>query len=157
MINLKKITTANVDEIVALKADKKLVYHNEGSLADSFAYWTEYGYPPIVYGIYNDEMPVGFVMVAYFEDDDRDNNAIPYYFLWRLMIDEKHQNKGYGHEAMKLIIEEVKTLPNGYANAFYTSTHGENALKLYESLGFARTNREKLGEEIELRMELTEG
>jgi len=154
MINLKPITSKNDDEICRLKADKSLVRHNEGSLADAFVYTVEYGNTPIVYGIYNDETPVGFVMVAYFEDDDRDNSGIPYYFLWRLMIDEQHQNKGYGREAMKLIIEEVKTLPKGSSNAFYTSTHGAAALKLYEGLGFTRTRRESPGEEVELRIEL---
>ena len=154
MINLKPITTKNDVEICELKADNTLVRHNEGSLADAYAYWVEYGTSPIVYGIYYNEIPVGFVMVAYFEDDDRDNNGIPYYFLWRLMIDENHQNKGYGRKAMKLIIEEVKTLPKGQSNAFYTSTLGTAALKLYEGLGFKRTRRESPGEEVELRLAL---
>jgi len=153
MINLKPITTKNVDEISELKADRSLVVHNEGSLADAFAYWTEYGRSPIVYGIYSDGTPVGFVMVAYFEDDDRDNDGIPYYFLWRMMIDENHQNKGYGREAMKLIIEKVKTFPNGESNAFYTSTNGEAALKVYEGVGFERTGVMRYGE-IELRLAL---
>jgi len=153
MINLKPITTKNVDEISELKADRSLVVNNEGSLADAFAYWAEYGKPPIVYGIYNDETPVGFIMVSYYEDDDRGNKGIPYYFLWRMMIDENHQNKGYGREAMKLIIEEVKTLPKGESNAFYTSTNGEAALKLYESSGFERTGVLRYGE-VELRLTL---
>ena len=105
-----------------------------------------------MYAIYDDEAPVGFVMVAYFDDDDRDNNAVPYYFLWRLMIDEGHQNKGYGREVMKLIIDEVKTMPKGESNAFFTSTNGPAAMKLYESLGFVGTV-ERFGE-TELKFEL---
>ena len=62
MINLKPITSKNDDEICGLKADRALVRHNEGSLADAFVYWVEYGKSPIVYGIYNEETPVGFVM-----------------------------------------------------------------------------------------------
>ena len=154
MINLKPVTSKNDDEICNLKADSKLVRHNEGSLADAFVYTTEYGQTPMAYGIYHDETPVGFVMVAYFTEDDRGNHGIPYYFLWRLMIDEKHQGKGYGREAMQLVIDEVKTLPKGYANAFYTSTHGAAALRLYEGLGFKRTGQEAEGEEIELRLAL---
>ena len=154
MINLKPITLKNVDDIIALKADRKLVLHNEGSIADAFAYWVERGYPPIIYGIYNAEQPVGFVKVTYWQDDDRDNNNIPYYFLHRLMIDENHQGKGYAYDAMKLVVEEVKTLPNGSANAFFTSTHGEHATRLYEKLGFVRTYREKEGEEVELKLAL---
>jgi len=153
MINLRTITTNNVDEICDLKADRNLVVNNEGSLADAFAYWTEYGKSPIVCGIYDDETPVGFTMVSYYEDDDRDNDGVPYYFLWRMMIDENHQNKGYGREAMKLIIEKVKMLPMGQSNAFYTSTNGVGALKLYESVGFVRTEVERYGE-VELRFAL---
>jgi len=153
VINLRTITTKNVDEVCELKADRSLVVNNEGSLAEAFAYWAEYGKPPMVYGIYNDEIPVGFVMVSYYEDDDRDNEGIPYYFLWRMMIDENHQGKGYGKEAMKLIIEKVKTLPMGQSNAFYTSTNGSAALKLYEGLGFERTGAIRYGE-IELKYAL---
>jgi len=154
MINLRPITSKNDAEICDLRADSTLVRHNEGSLADAFVYWAEYGIAPIVYGIYNSEIPVGFVMVAYFEENDRDNKGVPYYFLWRLMIDKSHQNKGCGREAMRLIIREVKTFPRGQSNAFYTSTHGTAALRLYEGLGFKRTGREAPGEEIELRLPL---
>ena len=155
MVTLRKITLQNVDDIIALKADRKLVLHNEGSLADAFAYWSERGYPPLVYGIYSGEVPVGFVKVTYWQDDDRDNANIPYYFLHRLMVDEQAQGKGYGYDAMKLVIAEVKKQPTGYANAFFTSTHGENATKLYEKLGFKRTYREADGEELELRYDLS--
>ena len=54
------------------------------------------------------------------------------------MIDENHQNKGYGREAMKLIIEEVRTFPKGEANAFYTSTSGEAALRACLASRFRR-------------------
>jgi len=153
MINLKPITSKNIDVICELKADRSLVVNNEGSLAEAYAYWVEYGEAPIVYGIYDNETPVGFLMVAYFKDDDYDNKNVPYYFLWRMMIDENHQNKGYGREAMKLIIEEVKTFPKGKSNAFYTSTRGEAALKLYEGVGFKRTGQIN-GQEAVLRLVL---
>jgi len=153
MINLKPITSKNADEICNLKADRNLVADNTGSLADAYTYWVDYNSPPIVYGIYDDENPVGFMMVAYFKDDDYDDSGIPYYFLWRMMIDENHQNKGYGQEAMRLIIKEVKALPRGEAAAFYTSTRGEAALKLYASCGFEKTGQLNGREEV-LRLAL---
>ena len=48
MINLKPITSENDDEICGLKADKSLVRHNEGSLADAFVYTVEYGNTPTI-------------------------------------------------------------------------------------------------------------
>lgn len=93
---------------------------------------------------------MGFAMVDYIgdpavanADDDIDNNGKPYYYLWRLMIDDAHQNKGYGRKAMELIINEVKVLPRGGADAFYTSVVMEEVnpvgANFYLSLGFVKT------------------
>ena len=47
MINLRTITTENVDAVCELKADRNLVADNASSLADAFAYWTEVGDAPL--------------------------------------------------------------------------------------------------------------
>ena len=54
--------------------------------------------------IYAEDNPAGFVML--YADEKK-----PEYFLWRLMIDKDHQCKGYGYQAMKLVVDHVKTLP----------------------------------------------
>jgi len=149
MITLQPITQKNAYAIMRLKADENLVANNTKSMAEAFAYWMDKGTPPIVRAIYHEETPVGFVMVDYdaatsFDDADEINNhGAPYYYLWRLMIDENHQNKGYGRAAMSLVINEVKTLPLGAANAFYTSVVMEEVnpvgANFYLSLGFEKT------------------
>ena len=47
--------------------------------------------------------------------DDAPAVAKDNYNLWRLMIDEKYQNKGYGKEAVKLALEFIKSFPCGKA------------------------------------------
>ena len=63
------------------------------------------------------------------------------YNLWRLMIDEKYQNKGYGREAVRLALDFINTLPCGKAECCWLSYEPENeiARRLYQSFGFEET------------------
>ena len=53
--------------------------------------------------IYDDETPVGFVML--YDPTLSEQPEEPHFFLWRLMIDRAHQSKGFGHAAVKLLID----------------------------------------------------
>jgi len=145
MITLRPINSDNVWDILRLKADEKLVGSNAISLAEAFAYQQSNGEPPLVYAIYNEEAAVGFAMVDYVNEleEEIDNKGKPFYYLWRLMIDDNHQNKGYGRSAMELITYEIKKRPKGEANAFYTSVVMEEVnpvgANFYLSLGFEKT------------------
>jgi diamine N-acetyltransferase len=90
--------------------------------------------------IYAEEKMVGFTMHGL---DDEDNR----YWIVRLMIAENQRRKGYGREALKLIIEEArqKGIPE-----IVLSTHPDNfkAIKLYESMGFIDTGEMDGNEEI---------
>lgn len=67
------------------------------------------------------------------------------YNLWRLMIDENHQKKGYGREAIRLALEFVKTFPCGKAEYCWLSYEPENevARRLYASFGFMETYKKQ--------------
>ena len=71
------------------------------------------------------------------------------YSLWRLMIDERYQNKGYGREAMRLALEFIRTWPRGKAAYCALSYEPENeiAKALYHSFGFEE-NGEMDGDEV---------
>jgi len=159
MINLRPINQDNVMEIVKLKADEKFVGSNAISLAEAYAYHQSKGEMPIVFGIYNDDAPVGFVMIDYYDEASElaknDNEGEPFYYNWRLMIDEKYQNRGFGRPAMNLIIQELKKSPKGRANAFFTGVMLDNevAHNFYKSFGFVETG-EVEGNELFLRMPL---
>ena len=89
--------------------------------------------------IYADDTPVGFVMLE-------DNAATERYYLWRFMIDARHQRRGIGQRALELLFEHVKTRPG--ASVLYTScVPGEGSPgPFYEKLGFVYTGEEDEGE-----------
>ena len=106
------------------------------------------GCTAIPFGIYEDEEPVGFVMVGYnegalhaFGGDEVSLVWFDNYSLWRIMIDENHQRKGYGRAAMELALDFIRTKPCGEAEYCVLSYEPENevARKFYASLGFVET------------------
>lgn len=128
---------------------------NLSSVASCYVLATNGGRPfPFV--IYADEQPVGFVMLAYgITGYDEPSIAEGNYCIMRLMIDKQHQNKGYGREAMKKILEFIRTYPTGSAQYCWIPYKAENmvAKQLYESLGF-RDNGEVFNEESIMVLQL---
>ena len=75
--------------------------------------------------------------------------------MWRLMIDDHYQGKGYGKEAVRLALDFIRTRPCGSADYCWLSYEPENdvARKLYQSFGFTETG-EYDGEEMIAVLEL---
>ena len=92
---------------------------------------------------------VGFTMFAFDEDYEDLNDR---YWLWRFMIDENLQGKGYGTAALEVIIQYFK---DHGANNIRLSTKDTNtqALSIYRKAGFYDTG-EMNEEEIVLQMDL---
>ena len=92
---------------------------------------------------------VGFTMFAFDEDyeDPKDR-----YWLWRLMIDEGSQRKGYGTAALQ---EIIRYFTDHGANNIRLSTKetNTNALSMYRKAGFRDTG-EMNNEEIVLQLDL---
>ena len=126
-----EITEDNLDEVIALQVNESQqhsVAPNVNSLAE--AYVSQYAWTR---AIYVGEKPVGFIMLS--DDPDKEE-----YFLWRLMIDAKHQGMGYGAQAVKLAMEYVRTRPN--AKCLVTSSEPNavgGAVDFYLMLGFMPT------------------
>ena len=133
-IELRPIDETNREDCIRLKvSDSQAAYidTNENSLKAA-AENAEVARPFVIYA---DGVAVGFTMFA-FEPDYEDPNDR--YWLWRFMIDEKCQGKGYGREALKQIITYFKE--NGATNMrLSTKESNINAIHLYESFGFQRT------------------
>ena len=81
-IKLKEIDADNFDDIISLKVEKYCA-SNLYSLAQAKIFPEA-----IPLAIYNDDIPVGFIMYG---KEPRDNNE---YWIDRLMIDEKYQKNG---------------------------------------------------------------
>ncbi len=72
----------------------------------------------------------------------------PTYFLWRFMIDARFQKMGFGRQAMKLLIEHVKTRP-GAKELFVSYVPEEGGPgPFYHMLGFKPTGEMEGIEEV---------
>ena len=154
MLELKKINRKNVADILNLEVfdnQKSFVATNNSSIIEAYIAITENNHV-FTFGIYNDDKPVGFLMIGF--DVNSDDESAPKiakgnYNIWRLMIDKKFQGKGFGKKAMELALEFINTFPCGTAKYCWLSYESENdrARQLYKSVGFVETD-EKDGDEI---------
>lgn len=106
----------------------------------SNVYWvgiSRYEEGTTLYAIKNDELYVGMIGIGYDEDGVSG-------YINPLMIDEKHQGKGYSKETMILAIDKLK---NEYKVSEIHLGHRKNNLKagkLYESLGFIIVDEDEI-------------
>ena len=160
MIKLKKINRKNVGEILKLEVfdnQKSFIAPNNISIIEAYLAIVENGHV-FTFGIYNDDVPVGFLMIGFdvnSDDADAPKIAKGNYNIWRFMIDKKFQGKGFGKKAMDLALEFINTFPSGAAKYCWLSHESDNnvARKLYKSVGFIETD-EKDGDEIVAILEL---
>lgn len=139
LIKLEKITSENIDEVLALKVDesqKTFVSSNGDSLAQAYVY-SKTAFP---FAVYENSIIVGFIMMGYYE-------VKSYYTLWKFMIDKQYQHKGYGRKALELGIKYMQD--HFDVSEIYTGVVPGNAVakKLYKSVGFKETGLIELGME----------
>lgn len=146
MIEFSKINEDIFDKIIRMKRGKgeRFVASNAYSLAQAWLYYENNDVYP--FAIMIDNEPVGFMML----DEDLEERTM---VIWRLLIEEEHQNKGYGQEALYKIIDLIKS--SGKYDTIIIDCHPENtnALYLYKKVGFVDTGEINHGEKV-LKMEL---
>ena len=130
---LKKVDEYNFIDCFNLKLAKdqeEFVSHPVRSLAQAYVYYKQC----TPFAIYLKDEVVGYVMVIY--DYDEEN-----YNIWHMMIDEKHQGKGYGTQAIKLCIDYICKKPFGSSDDIILTCHMNNkkAIHIYEKMGFKDT------------------
>ena len=96
------------------------------------------------YALYEGEEPVGFIMFDWRPEKK-------WVEIWRLMIDYRHQGKGYGRRAMELALEKIRRAELFDRVQLYYVPGNEKARALYHSLGFGETGSTLDGE---IQMEL---
>ena len=154
MLLLKEITQQNADSICRLsvqEAQQNFVASNKTSLMEAKDALSGGG-QAFPFGIYEGDLPVGFLMVGFGTDEHWENPpaiAQNNYNIWRLMIDAHYQGKGYGRQALQLALSFIRQWPCGKAEHCWLSYHPENstARNLYQSFGFHETDQ-KDGDEI---------
>jgi diamine N-acetyltransferase len=127
------------------------------SVAQSFQDAIDYAQACPRYWTLNDgDEVVGFVMISDGIPEETlaaDDGLVGPYFLWRLLIDRRHQRRGYGVAALDAVVEYLRDRPG--ADALYTSAgQGEGTPQpFYERYGFVPTGA-IVDDEVVLRLEL---
>lgn len=139
-IELRQIDKQNFEECVKLSVreeQKYFVATNTRSLAQAWLHH-DVARP---FAIYADGAMVGFAMLAW-EESCGDC------YLWRFMIDQRHQRMGYGKAAMRALIDMVKACPAYKSMSLSVELENAVAEALYTSFGFARTGKIEDGEAV---------
>lgn len=141
-INLRDITKDNWVDMIELEITKKqedFVALNSESIAAS-KFYDHY----VNRGIYLDDKPVGFLQYYPNLADNKPNEI----FIDQLMIDVQHQGKGYGTEAVRLAIEEIKLL-EGFNAISICYVEGHDVMKgFFERFGFQVIDQDEFDETI---------
>jgi diamine N-acetyltransferase len=149
VVSLCPLDDSNRQEVEALRVAPSQEGFVSG-VADSLREAAENpGAHALAWAVYADETPVGFVMIA---DEVEGPDYIPHY-LWKLLIDERHQRQGFGTATLDLVVEYFRGRPA--VEALTTSAgQGEGSpIAFYERYGFERTG-EMHGDEVVLRLAL---
>lgn len=141
-VTLRKIDRENFRQCIELETfeeQRSFVASNLFSIAQSKV---EPHLKP--HGVYVGEEMVGFVMYGF-------NPRPGIYCIYRLMIDKKHQGKGYGRKTLAEVIGRLRAEPD-CGDIGLTFVPGNTvAEQLYASVGFKRTG-ELIDDEFEMRL-----
>ncbi|WP_211318566.1 GNAT family N-acetyltransferase [Falsibacillus pallidus] len=140
MLHLKTITKENWIKAISLKVREdqvKFVASNAVSLAQ--LNFLENFHAK---GIYKDEEMIGFTLYG-IDDEDQE------YWIYRMMIDQKHQGKGYSKEAIRLVIDDIKMMKEDRHQTITLSYEptNEHAKRVYDKMGFQEVEGLIIGDE----------
>lgn len=102
--------------------------------------------------VYADGEPVGFVMICWDVEPDPPQLLGPW-FLWRLLIDERYQGRGYGREVVLAIAGIIRREGGDALLTSYVDEPGGPG-PFYRGLGFVPTGDVDDGGEVVMRLAL---
>lgn len=140
MISLRKVDKDSFRKVVDMKlmnGGQEFVAANVYSLAQAWLFY-DIARP---LAIYWDEEVIGFMMLEW---DEKEREA----GIWRFMISEEHQGKGYGTAAMKAAIEIIKNENKFDCVVLSCVPANDGGKHVYEKLGFKATGEIDDGEII---------
>jgi ribosomal protein S18 acetylase RimI-like enzyme len=144
VIELREVDDAVRAELIreVRVADDQLTFVSdvEGSLAEAAAAPEA---NPWYRGVYDDGVPVGFVMIAW--DVDPAEGLIGPWFLWKLAIARDHQGRAHGRAVIDALVEIIRA--EGGTELYPRYCEGEGGpAPFYARLGFVATGKEHEGE-----------
>lgn len=151
-LSLREITDENRDAVVALRlgaGQHRFVSTVAESLREADE--TPAG-KPWYRAVYAGERPVGFVMLSWNVTPDPPEIIGPW-FLWKLLVDEAHQHRGYGRETVRLVTDIVRA--NGATTLHVSYAPGDGGPEpFYRGLGFLPTGELDPHGEVVLALDL---
>jgi GNAT superfamily N-acetyltransferase len=147
VISLRTIDDANREAVEALRttpAQERFVSGVTDSLLEAAE---EPGAHAEFWAIYDDETPVGFVMIA----DEVDGPEYIAHYLWKLLIDERYQGRGYGAATLDLVVALFRA--RGVTEMWTSAGQGEGSpLGFYERYGFTQAGEIVFDDEVLLHL-----
>lgn len=142
-IQLREVTIHNWEAVAALEVlDEQEDYlaSNVYSLAESK--FDPYAVPRAIYA---GKKLVGFVMYRSMEDEDEPHE----YSIYRLMIDRRHQSKGYGRAALQATLDAIRKGDRKLRRiTICYMPDNERSKQFYASFGFREIGLDEDGEMI---------
>ena len=149
MITLQPLTGENRAALEALRIDpsqERFVNNVSEALLEADE---EPGGRAIQFGLYDDDRPVGFVMIS----DEVDGPDYIAHYLWKLLIDADCQRQGYGTAALDLVSTYFRD--RGGKEMWTSAGEGDGGpIPFYERYGFVRTGDIVFDDEVLLRLDL---
>jgi diamine N-acetyltransferase len=147
-VRLVEIDESNLQEVMRVRVapdQADYVADNARSIAEAHIYQPAGWYR----AVYDEDVCVGFVMLAHF--DDPDHHLYPLYhgwYLWRLLIGAAHQRRGYGTQVIELVCRHIES--EGGPQRLTVSWHDEvgGPEPFYRGLGFEPTGEIDDGEPV---------
>lgn len=152
-VTLAEIDDGNREAVLALRVapdQERFVASVQGSLEDAAEYPQA---KPWYRAVFAGDEPVGFVMVSW-NVEPQPPDIIGPWFLWRLLIDERHQGRGYGSEVVRQVAELVRAEGATELLTSYVPEDGGPA-GFYERLGFVPTEEPDWQGEVIVRLVLS--
>ncbi len=149
MVSLRAVDDANREAVESLRVTPAQELFASG-VAESFQdAIDEPGGRALYWAVYDDDTPVGFVMIS----DDVDGPGFIAHYLWRLLIDVRFQRRGYGTATLDLIADYFRA--RGVEEMWTSAGQGDGSpIAFYERYGFERTGAIVFEGEVLLRLSL---
>ncbi|HFI0035862.1 TPA: GNAT family N-acetyltransferase [Streptococcus suis] len=145
MIRLELVNKDNFDAVLEVSlsaADERKVASVEYSLAQAWLYKDNIELHP--YAVLSGQKVVGFVLLSIQKDKN--------YYVWRLLIDKKYQNRGYGKEVIRqiLVLAKEDSLCQKVTMNYVIGNH--KMRYILEKLGFQSVGLE--GQEMKMELSI---
>lgn len=137
-ITLREVTKDNYEDVCSLEvADDQ-----KGHLSSNIESILESKFHETLTprAIYSDEVPVGFIMGERTSEKEIE--------IFRFMIDQKYQKKGFGRTALELAFSEIKQLDGVTQIQICYHPDNEVAKRLYLNVGFKEIGMDESGNDM---------